>query len=183
MYSSSASYCPSLRFDEGVFIGSTEIAARNAKGEPMTDTERSGASETAGLAPVVGAFVAGAIGVLAFHQLTWWLLYIVGIVPDFSYRLKPTAPLGVPQVLSQAFSGGLWGIVLAVVLLRRGRANYWVFAMAFGLIAPTLVGWLVVPLIKGAPLMGGPPWIIQVVRPMPNLFLLRRCTRTQAAAS
>ena len=50
-----------------------------------------------------------------------------------------------------------------------GCANYWVFAMAFGLIAPTLVGWFVVPLIKGTPPMGGPPWIIQVVRPIPNI--------------
>jgi hypothetical protein len=137
----------------------------------MTDTKGSGASATASLGPVVGAFVAGAIGVLVFHQLTWWLLYVVGIIPDFSYRLKPTAPLGVPQVLSQAFWGGLWGIVLALALPLRGRVNYWVFAMAFGLIAPTLVGWFIVPLIKGAPLIGGPPWIIQVVRPIPNIAL------------
>ena len=41
--------------------------------------------------------------------------------------------------------------------------------MAFGLIAPPLVGWFVVPLIKGTPLMGGPPWIIQVVQPIPNI--------------
>jgi hypothetical protein len=39
------------------------------------------------------------------------------------------------------------------------------------LIAPTLVGWFVVPLIKGTQLMGGPPWIIQVVRPIPNIAL------------
>lgn len=137
----------------------------------MTGVKRSDASATHRLAPIVGAFVAGAVGVLAFHQVTWWLLYIVGIIPDFSYRLKPTAPLGVPQVFSQAFWGGLWGIVLALALPLRGRVNYWVFAMAFGLIAPTVVGWFVVPLIKGAPLMGGPPWIIQVVRPIPNIAL------------
>ena len=55
-----------------------------------------------------------------------------------------------PQVLPQAFWGGLWGIVLALALPFRGRVNYWVFAMAFGLIAPPLVGWFVVPLIKAA---------------------------------
>jgi hypothetical protein len=137
----------------------------------MSDSKRSDASATHSLAPIVGAFVAGAVGVLAFHQVTWWLLYAAGIIPDFSYRLKPTAPLGVPQVLSQSFWGGLWGIVLALALPLRGRVNYWVFAMAFGLIAPTLVGWFVVPLIKGAPLMGGPPWIFQVVRPIPNIAL------------
>jgi hypothetical protein len=85
----------------------------------MTDTKRSDASAIHTLAPIVGAFVAGAIGVLAFHQLASWLLYGVGIIPDFSYRLKPTAPLGVLQVFSQAFWGGLWGIVLALVLLRQ----------------------------------------------------------------
>jgi hypothetical protein len=47
--------------------------------------------------------------------------------------------------------------------------NYWVFAMAFGLIAPTLVDWFVVPLIQRRATDGQPPWIIQVVRPMLNI--------------
>jgi hypothetical protein len=118
---------------------------------------------------VVGAFVAGCIGVLVFHQLAWGLLHLTGISPVLPYRLRPIGPLGVPQVLSQASWGGLWGIVLAPLLAHRRGNGYWLFAMAFGLIGPTLVGWCIVPLLKGTPLMGGPPWMIQVVLPLPTL--------------
>jgi hypothetical protein len=73
-----------------------------------------------------------------------------------------------PQIIFQCFWGGLWGIVLAWTLVRWRNVNYWLLAFAFGLIVPTLVGWFVVPLIKSTPIMGGPPWMIQVVRPLPN---------------
>jgi hypothetical protein len=84
------------------------------------------------------------------------------------YKMQPIPPFGVPQILSQCFWGGLWGIVLAWTLAHWRNVNYWLLAFAFGLIVPTLVGWFVVPLIKNTPIMGGPPWMIQVVRPLPN---------------
>jgi hypothetical protein len=37
------------------------------------------------------------------------------------------------------------------------NVNYWMLTFLFGLIVPTLVGWFVVPPLKGTPLMGGPP--------------------------
>jgi hypothetical protein len=60
------------------------------------------------------------------------------------------------------------GIMLAWTLAHWRGMNYWLLAFAFGLVVPTLVGWFVVPLIKGTPIMGGPPWMIQAVRPLPN---------------
>jgi hypothetical protein len=45
-----------------------------------------------------------------------------------------------------------------------GKADYWLLTFAFGVIVPTLVGWFVVPPIKGTPIMGGPPWVTQMVR-------------------
>jgi hypothetical protein len=118
--------------------------------------------------PIVSAFAAGAIGILIFHQGSGWLLNMIGIYPE-QYRTRALPPFGVPQIFSQCFWGGLWGIVLSWTLAHwRSNVNYWLLAFAFGLIAPTLVGWFVVPLLKGTPIMGGPPWLIQAVRPFPN---------------
>jgi hypothetical protein len=119
----------------------------------------------------VTGFVAGVIGVAIGHQFGWLLLHEIGLAPNLFYQVKPVPPWGVPQIVSQCFWGGLWGIVLASALSYRGRIDYWAFAALFGLIAPTLVGWFVVPLIKGTPLMGGPPWLLQAVRPLPNVAL------------
>jgi hypothetical protein len=119
------------------------------------------------IAPIAGAFVAGFVGIALFHQGSGWLFNMIGIYPVAQYKMQPLPPFGVPQVLSQCFWGGLWGIALAWTLAHWRTVNYWLLAFAFGLIAPPLVGWFVVPLIKGTPIMGGPPWMIQVVRPLP----------------
>ena len=57
---------------------------------------------------------------LVFHQGTVWLLHMAGQVPAGPYGLRPLPPFGVPQIVNQCFWGGLWGIVIAV-LLRRLR--------------------------------------------------------------
>jgi hypothetical protein len=118
-------------------------------------------------APIVGAFVAGFFGIALFHQGSGWLFNMVGIYPVAQFKMQPLPPLGVPQVLSQCFWGGLWAIALAWTLAHWRNVNYWLLAFAFGLIVPPLVGWFVVPLIKRTPIMGGPPWAIQAVRPLP----------------
>jgi hypothetical protein len=116
---------------------------------------------------IAGAFVAGLVSIAIFHQGSGWLLHLAGLYPP-QYKTQPIPPLGVPQIVSQCFWGGLWGIVLAWTLAHWRNVNYWLLAFAFGLVVPTLVGWFVVPLIKGTPIMGGPPWMIQAVRPLPN---------------
>jgi hypothetical protein len=116
---------------------------------------------------IAGAFVAGFVGIVVFHQGSGWLLHLAGLYPP-QYKTQPIPPFGVPQIVSQCFWGGLWGIVLAWTLAHWRNVNYWLLAFAFGLVVPTLVGWFVVPPIKGTPIMGGPPWMIQAVRPLPN---------------
>ena len=106
---------------------------------------------------------------LAFHQLAWWLLYVVGIIPDVS--LSPQAdrtarcpPGAFPSVLGRPL-GNRTGPGASAARPRE------LLGVRDGLRLDrtTLVGWFVVPLIKGTPLIGGPPWIIQVVRPIPNI--------------
>lgn len=112
-----------------------------------------------GLAPILGAFVAGFIAVPVFHQIALEILHLLGMGPA-PYSMRPLPPFDVPQVLSQSFWGGVWGIVLALVLARRQGAQYWVTAVVFGAVALTLVAWFVVPAIKGLPVTAPGSYVI-----------------------
>jgi hypothetical protein len=98
---------------------------------------------------VVG-FIAGFVTVLTFFQLALFLLYLIGAIANPPPNLAPTAPFGVPNLLSGAFFGGLWGILFALVEPRfpRGPA-YWVAAILFGAIVLDLGLWFVVAPLKG----------------------------------
>ena len=58
------------------------------------------------------AFIAGFVSTLVFHQGVLWLLYAGGISPRAPWNMTPVPPLNIPAVISLAFWGGLWGIVL-----------------------------------------------------------------------
>jgi hypothetical protein len=104
---------------------------------------------------LVLGFLAGVVGVLVFHQGMLAILHAAGAVPRGPYQMRPTAPLGVPQFLSAAFWGGLWGVPLAWLLARRRGRDYWTTALLFGALGPSLVAWFVVAPIKGLPIAGG----------------------------
>ncbi|MCW2242079.1 hypothetical protein [Azospirillum canadense] len=102
-------------------------------------------------------FLAGALSVLSFHQATLGVLHLAEAAAGAPWRLTPTAPFGVPAVLSAAFWGGLWGCVFAMVQrwFPRGVLRGLAASFLFGAIAPTLVGWFVVLPLKGMPVGGG----------------------------
>jgi hypothetical protein len=113
-------------------------------------------------------FVAGFVAVLVFHQGTAFLLYHVGndipaVVSVFGktsapFAMAPTRPLGVPVVLSQAFWGGVWGMVLTLILVKL-RPPAILFATVFGALALTAVAVSLVPYLKGLPTWNGTiPW-------------------------
>src|SRR4051812_33053574 len=91
---------------------------------------------------LVLAFAAGFLAVPLFHQPMLALLHAVGVTPRSPYSMQPLPPFGVPQVASQSFWGGVWGIVFALVAPRfpRGPA-YWLSAVLFGAFALSLVAW------------------------------------------
>ena len=64
---------------------------------------------------VAVGFVAGFIAVLLFHQPALALLTQLGVAEASTYSFKATAPFGVPQLISLAFWGGVWGVVFALV--------------------------------------------------------------------
>ena len=53
-------------------------------------------------------FIAGFLAVLIFHQTTWYLLNLGGLIPldRPAWPLDPIPPYGVPSVISKAFWGG-----------------------------------------------------------------------------
>src|SRR5205807_7717251 len=71
---------------------------------------------------IVG-FIAGALAVIVFHQSALAVLHALQLSRSAPYSFSPTAPLGIPQLWSLAFWGGVWGIVLAAALARLDGAR------------------------------------------------------------
>ena len=103
---------------------------------------------------IVGA-LAGAAAVLVFHQSAAAVLHALQLTPRAAYSFSPTHPLGIPQLWSLAFWGGVWGIVLAAALARLDGSRLIGAATLFGAVAPTLVAWFVVAPLKGQPIAAG----------------------------
>ncbi len=102
------------------------------------------------------AFAAGFLSTLVFHQGLLAILHATGRTERGAYSMTPTQPLQVPAVLSLAFWGGVWGILLWLVI--RGIPpdwRFWAAAIVIGAIAPSLVALLVVFPLKGQPVGGG----------------------------
>ncbi|PCC97840.1 hypothetical protein [Halopseudomonas pelagia] len=97
----------------------------------------------------IWVFVAGFLAVFCFHQVALGLLHAAGVVPFAPFNLAATKPLGVPSVISGAFFGGLWALVMIALLDRIGTGLIWLKAALFGGIVLTLVALLVVFPLKG----------------------------------
>lgn len=111
---------------------------------------------TQGIAPWLIAFSAGFIAVLILHQPVLGFLASIRITQAVPYATKAVGPLGVPQFISAAFWGGVWGVALHAVSRRWSlNTNFVLKAMFFGMVFPTAVAWFVVAPIKGLPMMGG----------------------------
>jgi hypothetical protein len=121
------------------------------------------------LPSAIRGFVAGFLAVLVFHQGALLILHLAGFVANAPWSLAPVPPFGVPAVLSAAFWGGLWGIVFVLLRPQFGEGGrYWVSALLFGAIAPTLVAWFVVLPLKGLPAGGGFAWPRVLIGPIVN---------------
>src|SRR3546814_11133399 len=88
-------------------------------------------------------------GTIALYQLAG------APVPFAPWSMAPVSPFGVPQTLSAAFFGGLWGIAYAAaepwLAARPGWPAVW---LAFGILPLVVLSFVVFPL-TGIPLGGG----------------------------
>src|SRR6266545_2307741 len=84
------------------------------------------------------AFLAGFFSTLVFHQGLLAILHAAGASPRAPYSMDATAPFNVPAVLSLAFWGGVWGIILWLIIQpHQGSGLYWLLALIVA--APTRV--------------------------------------------
>lgn len=95
------------------------------------------------------SFVAGFFATLIFHQGLVALLTAAGVIGAGAYSMAPTEPFGVPAVISLAFWGGIWGIVLWLLVRMSRGVKRWVWSAVIGAIGPTAVALLVVLPLKG----------------------------------
>jgi hypothetical protein len=108
------------------------------------------------LRTIVVGFLAGALSVLVFHQLGFWLSSKLLNTTFVLYNMRPVPPWGVPTIVSSAFWGGLWGIAAALLVPRMPGALGGVLGwILFAVIIVTLVNWFVVFPIKSLPTGGG----------------------------
>jgi hypothetical protein len=103
----------------------------------------------------VKSFLAGFLSTLVFHQGLLAILVAAGMTTRKPWVMTPTPPFGVPAVLSLAFFGGLWGILLWEFVRNRVGMARWVTALVLGAVAPTLVAFFVVLPLKGLGVGGG----------------------------
>jgi hypothetical protein len=101
------------------------------------------------------AFLAGFLSTLIFHQGLLEIFYILKLTTYVPYSLKATMPFLVPQVISLAFWGGIWGIPLWLIIRHLSRVSFWLMALGFGALGPSMIAWFVVFPLKGLPVAGG----------------------------
>lgn len=105
----------------------------------------------------LAGFVAGFASVIVFHQLVIAAVGALFGLPVTPWSLAPVAPFGVPQIVSTAFWGGLWGIALALATkrLRPALSTVLLFGLVFGALLPSLAEWLIVAPLKRLPMAAG----------------------------
>jgi hypothetical protein len=64
-------------------------------------------------------------------------------------------PLHVPSVISLAFWGGLWGIVLWALVRNLHGGKRWLGGAVWGALLPSIMALFVVFPLKGMPVAGG----------------------------
>ncbi len=103
------------------------------------------------------SFLSGLLATIIFHQPALFLFKMAHLTNRSPYEMRAVPPFGMPAVISLAFWGGIWGIVLIVAVANARGAGYWLAAAAFGAVLPTLVAGLVIQPLKGQPVGGGHP--------------------------
>jgi hypothetical protein len=112
---------------------------------------------------LVWGFIAGAIAVVTVHEIVNFVLLQAGVFPRIPWSMEPAAMTGLPQILADAFWGGLWGILFALIINCIPGRSPAIKGLVFGVVGPAILGvFILVPLITGRfPLFfGGDPKLI-----------------------
>lgn len=101
------------------------------------------------------AFLAGFVATLTFHQGVLWLFHAGHLTDRTPWAMKGVPPFLLPAVISLAFWGGVWGVIMIPLIARARGIGYWIAAIVFGAVLPTLVAALVIAPLRGQNLTGG----------------------------
>jgi hypothetical protein len=101
------------------------------------------------------AFFAGFLSTFIFHQGLLAILHTFGLTTRVPFSFTTTYPFYVPQVISLAFWGGIWGVLLWITIWLISEKHYWLSSIIFGALCPSLIAWYVVFPLKGLPIAGG----------------------------
>jgi len=102
------------------------------------------------LKALVLGFIAGAIAVVTVHEIINFILLQAGLFPRVPWSMQPAAYTGVPQIVSDAFWGGVWGVIFVLLYGVLPGGGPTVKGLIFGIIGPAIIGvFILVPLITG----------------------------------
>jgi hypothetical protein len=122
----------------------------------MSNTNAAGGGGRRCLHDIVYLFVAGALSVLLFQMGALAILNAIGQTQGLPFPYTPTKPLGIPQIWSFCFWGGVWAQAFGCVerYFPRGFL-YYLCAFLFGIVGPVMVLWFVVFPLRGQPVAAG----------------------------
>jgi hypothetical protein len=101
---------------------------------------------------IVLGFIAAVISVLIVHEGIIYLLAVGGYLPppNRAWSMTPAIPpYGVPRLVNNAFWGGLWGILFALIYNWIPGGMSWLKGLIFGVFIVVVSNWILLPLIKG----------------------------------
>lgn len=99
---------------------------------------------------MVLGFVAAAIAVLTVHELINFILLKAGLFPRVPWSMEPAAVTGIPQIISDMFWGGVWGVLFVLIYPFIPGGSATIKGLVFGIVAPAILGVLILlPLITG----------------------------------
>jgi hypothetical protein len=95
-------------------------------------------------------FIAGAIAVVTAHEIIDFMLLKAGLFPRVPWNMQPSAVTGVPQIVSDMFWGGVWGILFVLLYSFIPGGGPTVKGLIFGIVGPAILGvFILVPLLTG----------------------------------
>ncbi|KEZ78118.1 hypothetical protein [Salinisphaera hydrothermalis] len=93
----------------------------------------------------IKAFVAGLIAIVVFNQGALWLIDRAGFAQVATWSTQGLMHTDVPVIAWQALWGGLWGLVIWLLIRRAEAAGYYVGAIILGAVLLTGVALAVTP--------------------------------------
>ncbi|MCB0421905.1 MAG: hypothetical protein KDD61_12975, partial [Bdellovibrionales bacterium] len=81
---------------------------------------------------LVLSFLSGFLATLIFHQGFVGLLYVLDILPSPPFNMSATQPFGVPSVISLSFFGGLWGVLIWWIVLKKLPMQQLILSVVMG---------------------------------------------------